>query len=56
MTHNPLNVLPRLHMGCGESLHSKLLLGVAHRMRAELAGKAPGRTDKSKTTRGRTRG
>lgn len=49
-------VSPRLHMGCGESLHSKLLLGTPRPLVREEAGKTRRESGKAKTARGRTRG
>ncbi|MFP5505302.1 MAG: hypothetical protein ACLGH6_03820 [Gammaproteobacteria bacterium] len=49
-------VCPRLHMGCGESLHSQLLLGEPRPLVRETAGKARRAAGKVKTLRSRTRG
>jgi hypothetical protein len=47
---------PRLHMGCGESLRSQLLLGVPRPFARAVAGKARLDAGSTKTARGRTRG
>lgn len=46
---------PRLHMGCGESLHSQLLLDTPRPFAREAAGKTRRKSDKANTARGRTR-
>lgn len=47
---------PRLHMGCGESLYSQLLLGEPRPLVREAAVKARRTAGKVKTLRSRTRG
>lgn len=47
---------PRLHMGCGESLHSQLLLGAQRPLAREAAVKARRAAGEVKTVRSRTRG
>lgn len=47
-------VCPRLHMGCGESLHSQLLIGTPRPFAREAAGKTRRKSDKANTARGRT--
>lgn len=56
MNQYPLGAFPRLHMGCGESLRSKLLLAVPPPLRNELIDRPQRKNDAVKTTRGRTRG
>lgn len=56
MNQYPLGVHPRLHMGCGESLRSKLLLAVPPPLHHEQINRAQRKHDAVKTTRGRTRG
>ena len=56
MHQNSIGVHPRLHMGCGESLRSKLLLAVPPPLRDESVKQPSRKINKAKTTRGQVRG
>ncbi|MBU1190703.1 MAG: hypothetical protein KKA36_09050 [Gammaproteobacteria bacterium] len=56
MHQNPIGAHPRLHMGCGESLRSKLLLAVPQPLRNESVDQPPRKISAGKTKHGRARG
>lgn len=56
MNYHPMNVCPRLHMGCGESLRSKLLLEVPLVLRDDLVDRLQPKITQRKPTRSRARG
>lgn len=55
MNHHPMNGCPRLHMGCGEALRSKLLLIVPPRLSEDLVDKPQPKITQRKPIRGRVR-
>lgn len=56
MNHHPMNGGPRLHMGCGEALRSKLLLIVPPQLSRQGVNKPQPKLTQRKPTRGRVRG